>query len=145
MNSEDSVVGGSRPLCKVPTQNPVPGIYSLYCLGQFSCACVTVCQTTQQPSWAWWQIPVIPALKSLRQEDCKLKGIMGYTVSRYLRNCQLFSYLSDSVPLLVSIGCLLSSDLRWEDCSDVGPTAPAFRGVTLILTGAADCPLSSQS
>lgn len=145
MSSEDSVVGGSIPLCKVPTQNPVPGIYSLYCLGQFSWACVTVCQTTQQPSWAWWQIPVIPARKSLRQEDCKLKGIMGYTVSPYLRNCQLFSYLNDSVPLLVSVGCLLSSDLRWEDCSDVGPTAPACRGVTLILTGAAGCPLSSQS
>jgi hypothetical protein len=27
-------------------------------------------------SQAWWQIPVIPALRKLRQEDCKFKAYL---------------------------------------------------------------------
>jgi hypothetical protein len=31
-------------------------------------------------SWAWWFMPVISALRRLRQEDHEFKASLGYTV-----------------------------------------------------------------
>lgn len=28
-------------------------------------------------SWAWWYMPVIPAAKDLRQEECKFEGSLS--------------------------------------------------------------------
>jgi hypothetical protein len=36
-------------------------------------------------SWAWWYIPVIPAPRRLRQEDCKFKVSLGYIVRPSLK------------------------------------------------------------
>lgn len=32
----------------------------------------------------WWQIPVFPALKSLKQDDCEFKASLGCIVSLML-------------------------------------------------------------
>jgi hypothetical protein len=32
---------------------------------------------------AWWGMPEIPALRRLKQEDCKLKANLDYTVKAY--------------------------------------------------------------
>jgi hypothetical protein len=34
--------------------------------------------------WAWWFMPVSPALKKLRQEDQEFKVRLGYKLSAYL-------------------------------------------------------------
>jgi hypothetical protein len=31
-------------------------------------------------SWAWRHIPIIPALRRLRQDDCQVKASLGYIV-----------------------------------------------------------------
>jgi hypothetical protein len=35
------------------------------------------------PSWVWWFICVIPALGSLRQENCEFQANLGYIVKSY--------------------------------------------------------------
>jgi hypothetical protein len=37
-------------------------------------------------SWVWWDIPVILALKRLRQEDLKFESSLGYAVNSCLKN-----------------------------------------------------------
>jgi predicted glycosyl hydrolase (DUF1957 family) len=39
-------------------------------------------------SWAWWYIPVIPALGRLRQEDHQFEVNLGFTVRPCLKNKQ---------------------------------------------------------
>jgi hypothetical protein len=41
-----------------------------------TCAC-----KKYKRNWAWWFMPLDPALKRLRQEDIKFKVIVGYIVS----------------------------------------------------------------
>jgi hypothetical protein len=31
-------------------------------------------------SWSWWSIPVIPAVRRLRQKDCKFKASPDYII-----------------------------------------------------------------
>lgn len=87
-------------------------MYLLYCLGQFLWACVTVCQTVQE--WNGLKRDnqaghggkcIIPALKNLRQEDCKLKGTIG------LKKWHLFSFLNESVPGWAPL--VIYSTLTW--------------------------------
>jgi hypothetical protein len=37
-------------------------------------------------SWAWWFTPIVPALRSLRQEDCDFKTSLGLIVRLCLKN-----------------------------------------------------------
>jgi hypothetical protein len=42
--------------------------------------------------WAWWCVPVIPALRRLRHEDLEFKASWGYTERCYLKkNFAIFS------------------------------------------------------
>jgi hypothetical protein len=39
-------------------------------------------------TWAWWDIPVISALRKLRQEDQEFQDSLGYVVRAHLQTNQ---------------------------------------------------------
>jgi hypothetical protein len=44
---------------------------------------------------AWWYIPIIPALRRLRQEDCEFKTSLGYIVKLYLKKITIILFFSN--------------------------------------------------
>jgi hypothetical protein len=45
----------------------------------------------------WWHMPRILALGRLRQEDCKFKVSLGYTVRPYLKKKKNLLYTKEAV------------------------------------------------
>jgi hypothetical protein len=44
-----------------------------------------ICENSKLGCQVWWHTPVIPALRRLRQEDCKFKVCLGFIVRPHLK------------------------------------------------------------
>lgn len=62
--------------------------------------------------WMWWDMPMFPALRRLRQSDFEFKVRMPYSVKTTLCSCSL-DCVSCSFSLSQSYGCGTKNLIGW--------------------------------
>jgi hypothetical protein len=56
--------------------------------------------------WAWWYIPIIPALRRPGQEDHKLEASLGYIVRACLKNKYIYFFIFIYIYIYVVCICV---------------------------------------